>query len=99
MSQPPTGSLGNRPDPDPVAFRPARPPRVALAVALAILIAAAWLLVRLYTNSAVDECRALYRAARTAADTAAVDRIVPKGAEGRQTPGSCGFMRGSGRWQ
>ena len=55
-----------------------------------------WIMLQAYTSAAVKECRAGYRAARTAADTARVDSLVP---EGGADPHSCGFIRSSTRWQ
>jgi hypothetical protein len=67
---------------------------VASSLALAI---AGWLMLRTYTTAASRECVALYHAARTAADSAAVDRIVPH--PDRPEATSCGFTRSSARWQ
>lgn len=55
-----------------------------------------WIMLQAYTSAAVKECRAGYRAARTAADTTRVDSLVP---EGGADPHSCGFIRSSARWQ
>jgi hypothetical protein len=55
-----------------------------------------WIMLQAYTSSAVRECQAGYRTARTAADTTRVDSLVP---EGGADPHSCGFIRHSARWQ
>lgn len=75
------------------------PPRAVLLVAALIVAAAAWYLLRSYTGDAARECRALYRASRSAADTARVDSTVTPGSAGRSDPRTCGFIRTSARWR
>lgn len=74
-----------------------RPSRWLLGAAGAIAVgAAAWLILTLYTSPDVRECQRRYAAARTAADTTAVDTLVPgRGFEAH----SCVVMRSAARWQ
>lgn len=66
-------------------------------VALALL--AIWAMLDLYTPKNSRACAALYRAARTAADTARADATVPEG-EGPQSAErrSCRSIRRNARW-
>jgi hypothetical protein len=75
------------------------PPKLVLLIAVLVLGLAAWFLLRTYTNGATRECEALYRGARTAADTARVDTTVTPGSRRQTDPRSCGFLRTSARWQ
>ncbi|MBK6423033.1 MAG: hypothetical protein IPI38_09485 [Gemmatimonadetes bacterium] len=77
---------------------PGRPvPRVAMAAsALALGALAVWMLLGLYQTRGARECLARYGAARTAADTARVDALVP-GPAGPEAH-SCGFTRRTARW-
>ena len=75
------------------------PPRAVLLVAALILAAAAWYLLRSFTGDAARECRALYRAARSAADTVRVDSTVTPGSAELSDPRTCGFIRTSARWR
>ena len=75
------------------------PPRAVLLIAALIFAAAAWYLLRSYTGNAARECRALYRASRSAADTARVDSTVTAAGAGRSDPHTCGFIRTSARWR
>ena len=58
-----------------------------------------WLLFNLYTTQASRECVALYKAARTAADTLTVDRTLPPSATQNAEPRTCGFVRVHARWR
>jgi hypothetical protein len=75
------------------------PPRIVLLVAALIVAAATWYLLRSYTGDAARECRALYRAARSATDTVRVDSTVTPGSAARSDPRTCGFIRTSARWR
>lgn len=75
------------------------PPKPVLLLALLVVGMAAWFLLRSFTSPAARECRALYRSARTAVDTALVDSTVTPGASAQAEPHACGFMRISNRWQ
>ncbi len=74
-------------------------PRPAVVVLLVILFVAGWLFFRRYTSSASRECLALYRAARTAADTARIDTTFTPASRKESDPRSCGFLRHSARWR
>lgn len=74
----------------------ARPPRRILLAAIALALLAGWVMLRAYTNPVSIDCLERYHEARTAADTARVDSLIPTTRTGnRQT---CGFMRASTRW-
>ena len=75
------------------------PPRAVLLIAALIVAAAAWYLMRSFIGDTARECRALYRAARSAADTVRVDSTVTPGSAGRSDPRTCGFIRTSARWR
>ena len=75
------------------------PPRAVLLIAALIFAAASWYFLRSYTGDAARECRALYRASRSAADTAQVDSTVTPGSAARSDPHTCGFIRTSARWR
>jgi hypothetical protein len=70
-----------------------------LLVALLIAAAAAWFFLRTYTSDGNRQCRALYHAARTAADTATVDTTLTPGTHAESDPKTCGFRRSAARWQ
>jgi hypothetical protein len=76
-----------------------RPPVLVLLVALVVLVLAGWGFTRFYISSGVRECHALYRAAKTAADTAGVDTTVTPGSRKQQDPATCGHWRTSARWR
>ncbi|MBL8989248.1 MAG: hypothetical protein JNJ80_23435 [Gemmatimonadetes bacterium] len=78
---------------------PGAPPRRVLMVAVAIIAVAVWYLLDLYTTAGIRECRALYRAARTAADSAVVDTTVTAAARREADPRTCGFRRSQVRWR
>lgn len=84
---------------EPAPSRMSAPPARVLLAAVLVLAIAAWLILRTYTSAAARECSALYRSARTAADTARVDTTVTRGSRAQQEPGTCGGMRSSARWQ
>lgn len=65
----------------------------------AVVLLVARLMLQSYTSAAARECHALYRAARTAADTARVDSTITPGSRSQDEPHSCGFLRTSARWQ
>lgn len=71
------------------------PPRWFFLALIPVLGLGLWIMLRVYTSSAVTQCRAAYHAARTAADTTRVDSLVPGGGA---DPHSCGFIRSSARW-
>jgi len=71
---------------------------VLLAAAIVCALAA-WFLLQAYTNVGAQECRDLYAAARTAADTARIDTTVTAGSRRQSEPRTCGFMRKTARWR
>jgi hypothetical protein len=75
------------------------PPRRVIIGVLAAVVLAAWLLLDMYSSRAAKECYALYRLAKTSADSALVDSTHAQ--QGRALPArfSCGVMRTSARWQ
>lgn len=75
------------------------PPRAVLLVAALIIAAATWYLLRSFIGDTARECHALYRAARSAADTVRVDSTVTPGSAGRSDPRTCGNIRNSARWR
>jgi hypothetical protein len=75
------------------------PPRAVLLIAALIVAAVVWYLLRSFIGDAARECHALYRAARTAADTVRVDSTVTPGSAGRSDPRTCGNIRHSARWR
>lgn len=79
----------------------ARPGRRAIVVAalggLAILVA--WMMLELYQSPASRDCLRLYRAARTAADSALVDATFPDSARAGPEAHSCRFIRSTARWR
>lgn len=75
------------------------PPKPVLLLALLVVGMAAWFLLRSFTSPAARECRALYRSARTSADTARVDATVTPGSSVQSEPTTCGSMRIGNRWQ
>ena len=75
------------------------PPRAVLLVAALIIAAATWYLLRSFIGDTARECHALYRAARSAADTVRVDSTVTPGSAGRSDPRTCGSIRNSARWR
>ncbi len=77
----------------------ATPPRRVLLATAVVIAVAVWFLLRMYTNEGVRQCRALYRAARTAADTAVVDTTVTPASRREADPRTCRFRRGQGRWR
>ena len=86
--------MGSVPHLDPPA-----PPRRIWIAALPFLAVAAWLGLRMYTSFGSDQCADGYAAARTAADTARVDSLVPEDEHGVKEKVSCGFRRTSARWE
>lgn len=75
------------------------PPKTVLLVAGAVIVLlAAWLMATIYTGDPARSCLAMYRTARTAADSARVDSTIPHGPRNQQDPHSCRFMRLSARW-
>ena len=78
----------------------APPPTVVVAALIVMVLVGGWLMLRFNTSYASRECSAQYRLAKTAADTARVDRLVPhKGAVIPASAFSCGFTRSSARWR
>ena len=82
------------------ATLPSRPPKLVIFAALLVVAAlGAWMMTRAYQPPVVRACRAAYAAARTAADTTAIDTtIVPEGRRLAE-PRTCGSFRWSARWQ
>lgn len=75
------------------------PPKWVITVFLAAaLLVSAWLMFRVNSSSAARECRARYHEAHTAADTAAVDLIIPAHDSADVEAHRCGFIRSSARW-
>ena len=70
-----------------------------LATWLPLVLLGIWAISHLYVSPDSRTCLALYRAARTPADTAQVDATIPTTAYPR-TPEArtCGSIRGSARW-
>jgi hypothetical protein len=81
--------------PEPVRM----PPRRILAAAAMAVVLAAWWLLHTYTSAGTRECEALYKSARSAADTARIDTVVTAGSRAQNEPRTCGFLRKSARWQ
>ena len=75
---------------------PANPPGRILLVTVVLALLAGWVMLRAYTNPNSTDCIERYHAARTAADSARVDSVVPKTRTGNRS--SCGFLRASTRW-
>lgn len=78
---------------------PRRPPMAVLVTAAIVCALGVWFLLQSYTNVGVRECRELYAAARTAADTASIDTTVTPGSRRQSEPRTCGFLRKTARWQ
>ncbi len=79
----------------PAAGRPV--PRAVLAAGgLALAGLAVWIVLGLYQARGTRECLRRYGKARSAADTARVDALVP-GPAGPEAH-SCGFTRRAARW-
>ncbi len=76
-----------------------QPPRRILAAAAIVVALAAWWLLHTYTSAGTHECEALYKSARSAADTARIDTVVTAGSRAQNEPRTCGFLRKSARWQ
>lgn len=74
----------------------ATPPSRILFATLALGLLAGWVMLRAYTNPTSTDCLERYHAARTAADTAKVDSLVPETRTGNSQ--SCGFLRVSTWW-
>ncbi len=75
------------------------PPKwVIMALLAAALLVSAWLMFRVNSSAAARECRARYQEARTAADTAAVDLILPADDSADVEAHRCGFIRAAARW-
>lgn len=80
---------------EPMPVRPV-PGLVLGAGVVALAALALWLLLGMYQGRAARECLRQYGEARTAADTARVDGLVP-GPAGPEAH-SCGFTRRAARW-
>lgn len=66
---------------------------------LLVVLVGAWIMLGAYQTEAAKGCLDLYRAARTAADTATVDTMIPDGGPRKRPEAhSCGFMRRTARW-
>jgi hypothetical protein len=57
-----------------------------------------WAFSSVFVSDATRECRRMYGAARTAADTATVEATVPRGSYRTREPRSCGSYRKAARW-
>ena len=57
-----------------------------------------WYYLHLYVNPATVECRALYRSAKTAADSATVDQTIPPSGQRNVEPRTCQFEKRRGEW-
>lgn len=70
-------------------------PRSAVVLfLLAIVAAGGWVMSHTYNTHDPGICGGRYARARTAADSAAVDRFVPDSEMGRTQPRPCGLLRG-----
>ena len=79
---------------------PARHPvAIPALIGVVLLGLAVWFILGNRTDPAVQECTALYHAARTAEDTTRADLTVPAAAADHAEARSCGSLRMSGRWQ
>lgn len=80
------------------ARRPA--PRVVILASVAAgVVLVWWLMTHAFISASARECHRRYSAARTAADTAAVDAHVPdSNATTSAASASCGGMRENARW-
>ena len=76
----------------------ARRPIVVAGVAILVAVGA-WFIAHAFIPPASRECLMMYRAARTAADSARIDGTVPR-SSGVHNPEakSCGFIRTAARW-
>ena len=73
--------------------------RVAIASVIVLgVVILAWSFSNAFVSEASRECARLYRAARSAADTAAADTTVPSGSYQTTEPRSCGSFRSAARW-
>jgi hypothetical protein len=70
---------------------------IAVAVAAATALVT-WSFSNAFVSPAARECTRRYAAARTPADSAGVDSIVPAGTYQTTEPRSCGSFRGAARW-
>ncbi len=83
-----------------VAMYPAPAPRgLRVVMLLAMAGVAGWLMLSAYQAPATRECQRRYRDARTSAERAEVDGLVPDvlGNRGPEAH-SCGFFRHAARW-
>ena len=80
---------------------PAQAPSLGLNIAIGVAVAvlAGWFFLRTNTSDAGRECRDLFHAARTAADTARIDTTFAPSSRLTSDPKSCGFMRINARWR
>jgi hypothetical protein len=76
-------------------------PSLRLNIVIGVVLAAlvGWFFLRTNTSEAGRECRALFHAARTAADTARIDTTFAPSSRLTSDPRSCGFMRGNAIWR
>jgi hypothetical protein len=69
------------------------------AVVAGLTILALWAFSAVFVSPASRACLSLYREAKTAADTAHVDGVIPGPTEGRSPEArSCGSIRHASRW-
>jgi hypothetical protein len=72
-------------------------PRLETGLLIVVLsVVALWAFSQVFIPPSSRTCMGLYRAARTAADTAQVDRVVPQ-THTAEAP-TCGFIRQAARW-
>ena len=77
---------------------PAHPAARPYLLAFGLLLLALWAFSHSYITRDSQACLALYRAARTQADTALVDRTMPGADRMPPESHSCGFTRQAARW-
>jgi hypothetical protein len=70
---------------------------LAAVVAVGVLVGV-WAFSSAFVSPQARACVKLYNAARTAADSMAVDTTVPAGAYQTLEPRSCKSFRGAARW-
>ena len=72
---------------------------LGIVVGVVLLALTTWFIFGNRADPAVQECTALYHAARTAEDTAQIDFTVPKSAAQHAQQRNCGSFRTAGHWQ
>ena len=83
---------------EPLSAAPPRPPWGAVALVLAGMAGVGgWMMAHMYDSHDPGICGGRYERARTAADSAEVDRFVPDSERGALQPRSCRTLRGPSR--